>query len=193
MKICCVGRNYREHAAELKNEVPSEPVIFMKPATALLPAGAAMKIPWFTDDLHYECEVVLRIGRTVKNITAEEARTCIDGVTLGIDFTARDLQQQLKQKGLPWELAKAFDYSAVIGTWQPIATAGPWQFTLEKNGILVQAGDTRDCLFAYDTLIAYISRYITLEAGDLLFTGTPAGVGPVQVGDLNNSSILSGN
>ena len=187
MKIICIGRNYAKHAAELKNDVPQEPVIFLKPETALLPSGAALQIPAFTQDLHYECELVARIGKEGKNIAAADALQYIDGLTLGIDFTARDVQEKLKQKSLPWELAKAFDGSAAVGHFHPIADFAALtdlRFQLLKNSETVQNGHTADMLFPVREIIAFVSRYFTLQAGDLLFTGTPEGVGPVRSGDV---------
>jgi len=186
MKIFCVGRNYGEHAKELNNAIPDAPVIFMKPATALLSDNKPFYYPNFTKDLHYECELVLRMGKNGKSVHPKFASSYIDAVTVGIDFTARDLQEQQKQKGLPWEIAKAFDHSAVIGSWKKVAELtpeSPFLFHLDKNGTTVQQGDTRDLLFPFASVIAYISQYFTLQMGDLIFTGTPKGVGPVQLGD----------
>lgn len=186
MKILCIGRNYVAHAKELGNEVPEDPVVFIKPASSLLPAGAPFVIPAFTKDLHYECELVLRIAKKSKNISSEQAAGIYDGITAGIDFTARDIQQQLKNKGLPWEKAKGFDNAAVLGAWlDPAAFANKndIHFTLEKNGSLVQEGHTANLIFDFNTLLSHLSIYFTLEPGDLVFTGTPAGVGPVSTGD----------
>ena len=199
MKIVCVGRNYALHAQELGNAVPTEPVIFLKPETALLLSGKEAVIPAFTTDLHYECELVVRMGGKAQNVAEADAFVLIDAVTLGIDFTARDLQDELKKKGLPWERAKAFDGSAAVGNFLPASDFANLQdlsFTLSKNKITVQEGRTSDMIFSIGALIAYVSGYFTLLPGDLLFTGTPAGVGPVAAGDilegfLNEKPLLS--
>lgn len=186
MKIICIGRNYAEHAKELKNEVPAEPVIFLKPDTALVLGSQPFFYPDFSSDVHYECEIVVKITRLGKNIEEKFAHRYYEEVALGIDFTARDLQQELKQKGLPWERAKAFDGSAVVGNFVPVSflrDAQNIEFELHKNGEKVQHGFSADMLFPIDRIIAYVSRYFTLKIGDLIFTGTPAGVGPVQAGD----------
>lgn len=186
MKIICVGRNYADHAKELKNEVPTEPVIFMKPKNALLQNNHPFYYPEFTDNLHYECELVLRISKNGKHIQEKFADKYYDQIGIGIDFTARDLQDKQKQKGLPWEIAKAFDNSAVVGQFMPITPEldkKDINFCLYKNKEIVQQGNTKDLLFSFDFLIAYISKYFTLNIGDLVFTGTPAGVGPVEIGD----------
>ncbi len=193
MKIFCVGRNYAEHAQELNNEVPDAPVIFMKPATALLTDNKDFYFPSFTKDLHYECELVLRICKNGKSIPEKFAHKYYDAITTGIDFTARDLQQQQKEKGLPWEIAKAFDQSAVIGKWKVLSEDNkPDHFTFHlcKNEKKVQEGNTQDLLFRFDTLIAYISQFFTLNMGDIIFTGTPKGVGPVQIGDELQASLF---
>ena len=188
MKIFCVGRNYAEHAKELGNALPEAPVIFMKPDTALLAPGAKFEYPSFTSDLHYEIELVLRIGKTAKNIAAANALSCVDAITVGIDFTARDVQAGLKSKGLPWEKAKAWDNSAIIGDWKPFnaeanADGGEILFSLTKNGQKVQSGTTLDMIYSFETLLEHISGYFTLSPGDLVYTGTPAGVGPCLPGD----------
>jgi len=187
MKIVCVGRNYVAHARELGNEVPSDPVIFIKPATALSSPDTPFSIPSFSDEIHYECELVLRIAKPVRQLKKEETLSCIDAITAGIDFTARDLQQQLKEKGLPWEKAKAFDGAAVVGTWMPIdqfPNKKDIHFCLYKNRVIVQQASTAQMIFDFETLLSHISMYFTLEPGDLVFTGTPAGVGPVEPGDV---------
>lgn len=187
MKIICIGRNYVAHAKELGNEVPGDPVVFIKPASALLPAGASFAIPEFTKDLHYECELVLRISKKANRIDKATAATVYDAITAGIDFTARDLQQQLKEKGLPWEKAKAFDNAAVIGHWMAadqFANKKDIHFTMNKNGQPVQLGHTANMIFDFTTILSHVSNYFTLEPGDLVFTGTPAGVGPVKSGDV---------
>lgn len=188
MKIFCVGRNYAEHAKELGNAIPEAPVIFMKPDTALLAPGAKFAYPSFTSDLHYEIELVLRIGKTAKNIPASNALSCVDAITVGIDFTARDVQAGLKSKGLPWEKAKAWDNSAIVGDWKPFnaeanADGGEILFSLTKNGQKAQMGTTQDMIYSFETLLEHISGYFTLSPGDLVYTGTPAGVGPCLPGD----------
>jgi acylpyruvate hydrolase len=185
MKIICIGRNYSEHARELGNELPEEPVFFLKPATAIHPLQRPFRIPDWSKDVHYEIELVYRIARSCSKVPQESAWSCVDAVTVGIDFTARDVQNELKKKGLPWEKAKAFDGSAVVGErFIPIASNDPVRgFRLHKNGPPVQSGDPADMIHAVPDLIAFVSRFITLLPGDLLFTGTPAGVGPVAAGD----------
>ena len=184
MKIFCVGRNYAEHAKELGNALPEAPVIFMKPDTALLAPGAKFEYPSFTSDLHYEIELVLRIGKSAKNIAAANALSCVDAITVGIDFTARDVQAGLKSKGLPWEKAKAWDNSAIVGEWKPFnADASEILFSLTKNGQKAQMGTTQDMIYSFETLLEHISGYFTLSPGDLVYTGTPAGVGPCLPGD----------
>lgn len=186
MKIICVGRNYREHAKELNNETPEAPVLFLKPKTALLLPGNPMYIPDFTKDLHYECELVVKISKNGKHIGERFAHKYCGDVTVGIDFTARDVQQRQKEKGLPWEIAKAFDHSAAVGQFISLQEGTNLQqlsFSLLKNGQQVQQGNTADMLFSVATVIAYASEFFTLQQGDLLFTGTPAGVGPVSIHD----------
>jgi 2-keto-4-pentenoate hydratase/2-oxohepta-3-ene-1,7-dioic acid hydratase in catechol pathway len=193
MKIFCVGRNYAEHAKELKNEVPSAPVIFMKPHTALLTDNQDFYYPNFTKDLHYECEIVLRICKNGRSVSEKFARSYYNAVTVGIDFTARDLQQHQKEKGLPWEIAKAFDNSAVIGQWKTITEEEknhPLLFSLKKNNEVVQEGNTGNLLFSFEKVIAYVSQFFTLNMGDLIFTGTPQGVGPVAIGDQLSASLF---
>lgn len=185
MKIFCIGRNYGEHARELNNEIPEAPVIFMKPPTAIL-KGGDFYMPEFSSDMHYECELVYRICKNGKHIAPQFAHKYVDAVTAGIDFTARDVQSAQKKKGLPWEIAKAFDQSAVVGPFtllNALPNADNIHFSLNKNGERVQDGHSSDMLFPIDQLIAYLSTYFTLQQGDLLFTGTPAGVGPVAIGD----------
>jgi len=186
MKIFCVGRNYVEHAKELQNEVPDAPVIFMKPSTALLTENKDFYYPNFTKDLHYECELVLRICKNGRAVSEKFARNYYDAITVGIDFTARDLQQYQKERGLPWEIAKAFDQSAVLGKWKAITDEDknkPFQFSLNKNGVKVQNGQTENLLFSFEKIISYISQFFTLNMGDIIYTGTPKGVGPVEIGD----------
>jgi 2-keto-4-pentenoate hydratase/2-oxohepta-3-ene-1,7-dioic acid hydratase in catechol pathway len=185
MNIFCIGRNYRDHAAELGNPVPSKPLLFMKPQTALRAAHGDFRMPDFTEDLHFECELVVRIDQALKNVSEEEAAEAVGALALGIDFTARDIQAQCKKKGHPWELAKAFDESAPLSDWMPLSVpiSEPIQFTLELNGETRQEGDTKDLIFPIPTLISYISRFFSFRPGDMIFTGTPSGVGPVQAGD----------
>jgi acylpyruvate hydrolase len=186
MKILCVGRNYREHARELNNPVPDRPMLFMKPATALLVNDKPFYIPDFSQDVHYELEIVLRIAGNGRHIEPAFASRYYLEMALGIDFTARDLQEECKQKGHPWEIAKAFDHSAAVGSFVPRPShyLDGLAFTLTKNGETVQQGNTRDMLFSFDDLIVYSSRFFRLQTGDFFFTGTPAGVGPVHRGDL---------
>lgn len=187
MKIICIGRNYADHAKELKNELPKEPMFFLKPDSAILPKRNPLFIPEWTNDLHYEVELVIKINRLGKYIDQQYAHKYYDEVSLGIDFTARDIQEQCKEKGHPWEKAKAFDGSAVIGKkFIPLATLGPIQdipFKLEKNGEIVQQGNSKNMIFSVDKIICHVSQFMTLKMGDLIFTGTPAGVGKVAIGD----------
>lgn len=186
MKIICIGRNYADHAKELNNPLPTEPVFFLKPDTALLPAGSDFYIPEFSNDVHYECELVLKIKKVGKHISEKFAGEYYEEIGLGIDFTARDIQEEQKKKSLPWEKAKAFDNSAPIGQRflsKELFNTSSMPFELKKNGTTVQLGNTSDCIFSFEQIIAYISQYITLKTGDLIFTGTPAGVGPVAIGD----------
>jgi 2-keto-4-pentenoate hydratase/2-oxohepta-3-ene-1,7-dioic acid hydratase in catechol pathway len=187
MKIFCIGRNYADHAKELNNPIPTEPIIFMKPLTAMMVGNKPLYFPDFTNDLHYEGEIVLRICKNGRSVQPEFAHRYYDSIAFGIDFTARDLQDKLKQKGQPWEIAKGFDRSAPISPWIPIEEIkdrNDIHFQLKKNGEVVQDGHTRDLIFNFDTLICHISRYFTVQKSDLIFTGTPAGVGPVQIGDV---------
>lgn len=188
MKIICIGRNYSEHAKELKNEIPDKPVVFLKPQTALLKDNKPFYIPEWTSDLHYETELVLKVCKQGKYIDEKFAHKYFDEITVGIDFTARDIQSQQKAKGLPWEIAKAFDNSAVLGTLKKIDTNSAWQtgninFSMLLNGTEVQKGNTADMMFSFSKIIAYASQFFTLQTGDLIYTGTPAGVGPVKIGD----------
>ena len=186
MKIICIGRNYADHAKEMKSELPTEPIFFLKPDTALLKNGNPFFYPEFTKDLHYECELVVQIQKVGKNIAEKFAQKYYSKVTLGIDFTARDLQQNCKEKGLPWEIAKAFEHSAPISNKFIEISSLDFEnltFELYKNGEKVQTGHTSDMIFSIDKLIVYVSKFMTLKTGDLLFTGTPAGVGPVKIGD----------
>jgi len=187
MKIICIGRNYAKHAKELGNTVPTEPVYFMKPDSALLPKKQPFFYPNFTKDLHYEVELVIKICKLGKNISKKFANTYYNEIGLGIDFTARDIQLECKAKGLPWEKAKAFDYSAPLSREfiqkSEFKNLNDIAFSLEKNGEIVQNGNSQDMLFDFDHLICYISQFMTLKIGDLIFTGTPAGVGPLKIGD----------
>ena len=186
MKIICVGRNYAEHAKELGNAVPEAPVLFMKAKNALLLPGKPFYYPEFTKDVHYEAELVVKICKNGKHIGERFARKYYNQVTVGIDFTARDVQQRQKEKGLPWEIAKAFDDSAAVGQFQPIQDeqdVREYRFELRKNGVSVQQGYAGDMLNSIDKVIAYASTFFSLNIGDLLFTGTPAGVGPVALHD----------
>ncbi len=187
MKIICVGRNYVAHAKELGNNVPTEPVLFQKPATALVNNLAQLQYPPFTNEFHYELEVVLKISKNGKYISKAAALNFVSEITVGIDFTARDKQTELKEKGLPWEKAKAFDGSAFVGKWLPITYIDlkrNFKLELFKNGESVQLGNTRDMIFGFDEVIADASNYFTIQIGDLFFTGTPAGVGECLPGDL---------
>lgn len=187
MKIFCIGRNYTEHAKELNNPVPSEPLIFMKPPTALLLNNRAFYHPDYSQNIHYEGEIVLRVCKNGRAVQPEFASRYYDAVAFGIDFTARDLQDRLKAKGQPWEIAKGFDRSAPLSTFMPLAelkNPKNIEFQLKKNGEVVQHGHTADMIFDFDRLICEISRYFTLHKGDYIFTGTPAGVGPVAIGDV---------
>ena len=187
MKIFCVGRNYIDHAKELGNAVPEEPVIFMKPKSALLQPHAPFYYPEFSNELHYELELVLRISKNGKYIPEKQALKYIDAISVGIDFTARDVQAELKKKGLPWEKAKAWDNSAVIGNWYPLPQdLGKEEllFSMRKNNEVVQSGNSKDMIFSFAHIIAHVSQYFSLNIGDLIYTGTPAGVGEVVVGDV---------
>lgn len=187
MKIICVGRNYTAHIKELANERPKDPVLFLKPDTALLQRKQPFFIPHFTDEVHYEVEVLVRINRIGKHIQKSFAYKYYDEISLGIDFTARKLQAELKAKGLPWEKSKAFDGAALVGDWRPkkqYKNTDNLSFELFKNESRVQEGNTAQMLFKIDELIAYCSTFFTLKIGDIIFTGTPAGVGPVAIDDV---------
>ncbi len=186
MKILCIGRNYAEHIAELNNERPSEPVVFLKPDTALLKDNEPFYHPDFSNDIHHELEIVLKISKVGKNIDVKFAHRYYEEIGLGIDFTARDLQSKLKEKGLPWEKAKAFDSSAPISKFVPKSNFEDLKkinFQLEINGETRQKGNTEMMLWNFDEIIAEVSKYFTLKTGDLIFTGTPAGVSKVAIGD----------
>ncbi len=191
MKIICIGRNYAEHAKEMKSEVPTEPVFFMKPETSLL-KDKDFYYPEFTKDLHHEVEIVLKISKNGKYIAKEFASQYYNQIGIGIDFTARDIQQKCKEKGLPWEKAKAFDNAAPIGDFVPKETFADLKnisFNLNINGQQRQAGNTADLIFSFEKVIAYVSQFITLKTGDLIFTGTPKGVSAVNIGDVLEASI----
>ena len=186
MKIVCIGRNYLAHIKELDNDLPTEPLFFMKPETALLPSSAPFVYPDFSKEVHYETELVLRICKTGKIIDESCASDYYDAITVGIDFTARDLQRECKAKGHPWEKAKAFDGSAPMGEFKKINTLkrpDDIAFGMKLNGEWMQQGHSRDMIFSFNRIISHISRFITLEKGDCIFTGTPQGVGEVHVGD----------
>ena len=186
MKILCIGRNYEEHAKELKNPLPPEPVVFSKPDSALLRNNSPFYLPDFANDFHHEVELIVKISRLGKNIDEQYAHRYYDEIGLGIDFTARDLQDELRGKGLPWEKCKAFDGSAVISEFVSKDTFHDLKninFRLLVNGEIRQKGNSRDMIFNIDQIIAHVSRYFTLKIGDLIYTGTPAGVGPVAIGD----------
>ena len=186
MKIICIGRNYADHAKELNNDLPEFPLFFLKPDTALLTKSKGFYLPDFTKDLHYECEVVVRINRVGKNIQEKFASNYYNEIGLGIDFTARDIQEECKQKGLPWERAKAFDFSSPLGDFfikKEELNLSNVSFRLFKNEKQVQFGETKNMIFSIDRIISYVSQFITLKVGDLIYTGTPAGVGPVKIGD----------
>jgi 2-keto-4-pentenoate hydratase/2-oxohepta-3-ene-1,7-dioic acid hydratase in catechol pathway len=187
MKIICIGRNYAKHAKELNNPLPKEPVFFLKPDTALLPKKQPFFVPDFSEDIHYEAEIVVKINRVGKNIQEKFASKYYDEIGLGIDFTARDLQQACKKEGLPWEKAKAFDGSAPVGQkFIPIAQIDNLKnvnFSLVINGEERQVGNTNDMIFSIDAIISYVSKFVTLKIGDLIFTGTPEGVGQININD----------
>lgn len=195
MKIICIGRNYADHAKELGNEVPSEPVVFMKPKSALLQAHTPFYYPEFTNELHYECELVLRVCKNGKYIQERHASNYYNGITVGIDFTARDLQEEAKKNGLPWEKAKAFDNSAAVGKFvdiTPEINKKNINFSFKLNGEEVQRGNSGKMIFSFDAIVAHVSNYFSLNIGDIIFTGTPAGVGECVVGD-ELEAFLEGN
>lgn len=193
MKIFCIGRNYVAHAQELNNPIPESPVIFTKPATAQLKNNQDFYYPDFSSNIHHECEIVLKINQNGKHIQEKFAKKYFDEITVGIDFTARDIQEHLKSKGLPWDLAKGFDGAAVIGDFIPISTLPDRNkilFSLKKNGIIIQKGNTQLMLYSFEKIISFLSVYFTLQKGDLIFTGTPAGVGEVKQGDALEGFLL---
>jgi 2-keto-4-pentenoate hydratase/2-oxohepta-3-ene-1,7-dioic acid hydratase in catechol pathway len=186
MKIICIGRNYIDHAKELNNSVPTEPIFFLKPETAINRNNQPFFYPDFSNNIHYEVEIVVKFDKVGKNIAEKFAPRYYSEIAIGIDFTARDLQNKCKEKGLPWEIAKSFDGAAPISKFIKLADIGDIQsieFKLELNGQIVQQGNTRDMIFIVDKLIQHVSKFLTLKIGDLMFTGTPAGVGPVKIGD----------
>lgn len=187
MKILCIGRNYADHIAELENERPKAPVVFIKPDTTIGQRNTPFYLPAFSNDVHHEIELIVRINRIGKHIQEKFAHKYYDQISVGIDFTARDLQAQLKAKGLPWEKSKSFDGATVLGDWvnkKNFTNLQDLHFHLTKNGETVQKGCTHLMLYTIDQLIAHVSQYFTLKIGDILFTGTPAGVGPVKEGDV---------
>ncbi len=186
MKIICIGRNYIDHARELGNQVPEDPVFFMKPDSALIRNNKPFFYPDFSNEIHHEIELVVKISRLGKHIEKKFAHRYYEEVGLGIDFTARDLQKKQARDGKPWEISKAFDGSAPLGKFirlDSLPDPSAIRFSLEKNGIVVQKGNTKDMIFSIDEVIAYISKFLTLKIGDLIYTGTPAGVGSVKIGD----------
>lgn len=186
MKIICIGRNYVDHAKELNNPIPKEPVFFLKPETAILPKRTPFFIPDFSADIHHEVELVIRIHKPGKNISEKFASRYYNQIGIGIDFTARDIQQQCKEKGLPWEKAKAFDHSAPVSSFLPISdfsNLNNINFRLNINGKTVQTGNSRDMIFNFDKIVSYVSKFVTLKIGDLIFTGTPEGVAAVKAND----------
>jgi 2-keto-4-pentenoate hydratase/2-oxohepta-3-ene-1,7-dioic acid hydratase in catechol pathway len=186
MKIICIGRNYVAHAKELNNEVPTTPVFFMKPDSALVIANRPFFYPDFSSDVHHELEVVIRIDRLGRSIEEKFANKYFSEIGLGVDFTARDLQNKQKEKGLPWEIAKGFDYSAPLSEFRPVSQFKDihnLSFKLDLNGKTVQDGNTSLMIFSFEKIISYVSRFMTLKTGDLIYTGTPAGVGPVAIND----------
>jgi acylpyruvate hydrolase len=186
MKIICIGRNYIDHAKELNNPIPKEPVFFMKPDSSLLLSNRPFYLPEFSQEIHHEVEIVVKIHRLGKHIEEKFSHRYYNEIGLGIDFTARDLQKNCKENGLPWEIAKAFDHSAVLGVFRKINKLGDLKsldFELLKNDKIVQKGNTSEMIFSIDKIIAYISKFVTLKIGDLIYTGTPSGIGPVAIGD----------
>lgn len=198
MKIFCVGRNYGEHAKELNNELPSEPIIFLKPKSALLVGNATFYYPQFTNELHYEAELVLHVSKNGKYIEETQAHRYYDCITVGIDFTARDVQRELQKKNLPWEKAKAWDCSALHGKWFQLnkdMLKKPIEFSMRLNDQTVQQGNSSNMIFSFNRIVADISQYFALNIGDLIYTGTPSGVGECVVGDvltgfLNNEKVF---
>ena len=185
MKFICVGRNYAEHAKEMHHDLPTDPVVFLKPSTALLQNNKVFHLPEFSREMHHECELIFRICKNGKHIAEKFAMKYVDAVSVGIDFTARDLQSAQKKKGLPWEISKAFDHSAVVGEWQPLPKdISKISFSLLKNKETVQSGNAADMIFSIPKIISYCSQYFSFKQGDILFTGTPEGVSAVGTGDV---------
>ena len=194
MKIIGIGRNYSDHAKELNNVLPTEPIVFMKPDTSLLKNNEPFYFPSFSSDIHHEIELVVKISKEGKCIQEKFASKYYDEIGIGIDFTARDLQAKCKAKGLPWEMAKAFDYSAPMGKFIPkskFADINNIPFHLDINGKTVQEGNTKDLLYSFDSVIEYVSKFVTLKMGDFIFTGTPSGVGPVAINDTLEAYIAN--
>ena len=199
MKIICIGKNYDEHVKEMKSVAPTEPLFFMKPDTAVIKDGQPFYYPDFSKEIHHEVELILKINKPGKNIASEFANTYYDEIGIGIDFTARDIQMQCKEKGWPWEKAKSFDGSAAVGQFinkKQFSDVNAINFHLTINGNTVQKGNSKDLLFSFDTIVAYVSKFITLKTGDLLYTGTPEGVGNVKIGDrlegyIENQKLLN--
>lgn len=194
MKIICIGRNYVDHIKELANERPKNPVVFIKPDSAVLPKEQDFYIPEFSSEIHYEIEVLVKIKKVGKHINEKFAHTYYDEIGLGLDFTARDLQSKLKEKGLPWEISKGFDGSAVIGKWvdkKKFKDLHKLNFSLSKNGTIVQKGNTALMLWNIDSLISYVSKFFMLKKGDIIFTGTPAGVGKISANDYLSAMLES--
>ena len=192
MKIICIGRNYVDHAKEMNNQVLNEPLFFLKPDTALLIRNRPFFYPDFSENIHYEVELVLKINKVGKHIQEKFAHTYYNEIGIGIDFTARDIQKKCIEKGMPWEIAKGFDFSAPLGDFikkKNFNSTKDINFHLDKNGITLQTGNSRDMIFSFEQIISYVSRFITLKIGDLIFTGTPAGVGPVYQNDLLEAYI----
>lgn len=187
MKIICVARNYADHVREMSNPLPEAPVLFIKPDTALIQNNQPFPLPDFSQLMHYETEIVLRICKDGKNIPEKNAEKYFNALTVGIDFTARDLQTKMREKGLPWAISKSFDGSAVVGKFIPLSDVKDIHalaFYLKKNGEIIQKGNTKDMIFSYGKMLSYASQFFTLQKGDLIFTGSPFGVGPVKVGDM---------
>lgn len=196
MKIICIGRNYAEHAKELNNATPDKPVVFLKPDTALLKSGETFYLPDFSNDVHHEIELVIKICKAGKHIEPAFASNYYKEISVGIDFTARDLQKELKDKGLPWEKAKGFDGSAVIGKFIPLPNNQNVKFSLDVNQVTKQIGTSSDMIFDFNAIVSYVSQYFTLKVGDLIYTGTPAGVAAVKANDflsgkLNGEELLT--
>ncbi len=198
MKFICVGKNYADHAAEMSSAVPTSPLIFLKPQTAFLANGQTFYIPDFSEDIHYEAELIFRISKPAKGLLVEEALGYIDAISVGIDFTARDIQAECKKKGYPWELAKSFDFSAVIGEWQPFdpIMASTAKFHLDIDNKRVQSGDATNMIFNLPYIMHYVSQRFTLNKGDVIFSGTPSGVGQVTPGNilqgyLNDNNVMT--